>query len=245
MNSTFPTSRMQDKSAAVIVAAGVSRRMKGRDKLWTPLSGRMVLSRTVSVFQASSLINTIILVISAERLSEAMALCRNERWYKVAAVVPGGIHRQDSVRHGLDALAEISPTCRWVTIHDGARPFVTPTNLEDGLKAAMEHQAVTAAVPVKDTIKEVQQGIIASTLERTRLWMVQTPQVFSFPLIYQAHQLMRQSGHDQEDITDDATLLTRLGHQVNIFLGSYTNIKITTQEDLLLAEALLQGFAAP
>lgn len=123
-------------------------------------------------------------------------------------------------------------------IYDGARPFITEELLETGLQAAQEHQAVVAAVPVKDTIKQVQNGRIYATLDRSQLWMIQTPQIFSFPLIQQAHS----SPLAQEDVTDDATLLEQMGQHVTIFPGSYTNIKITTQEDLLFAEALLQGY---
>ncbi|HEY5005044.1 MAG TPA: 2-C-methyl-D-erythritol 4-phosphate cytidylyltransferase, partial [Ktedonobacteraceae bacterium] len=134
-------------------------------------------------------------------------------------------------------LALHNPDCRWVMIHDGARPFITEELLETGLQAALEHQAVVAAVPVKDTIKQVQNGLINATLDRSQLWMIQTPQIFSFPLIRQAHA----SPLAQEDVTDDATLLERMGQHVAVFPGSYTNIKITTQEDLLFAAALLQG----
>jgi 2-C-methyl-D-erythritol 4-phosphate cytidylyltransferase len=227
---------MQEKSAAIIVAAGSSRRMQGRDKLWIELGGRIILARTIDVFQASSLIETIVLVISAARLKDAQVLCERERWPRIA-VVCGGARRQDSVRIGLDTLASISPDCRWVMIHDGARPFVSAAMLEAGLQAAQEHQAAIAAVPVKNTIKQVQDGQICATLDRSQLWSVQTPQVFSFPLIHQAHH----SPQAQDDATDDAILLERLGQRVMIFPGSYTNIKITTQEDLLFAEALLQG----
>jgi 2-C-methyl-D-erythritol 4-phosphate cytidylyltransferase len=230
---------MQEKSAAVIVAAGASRRMQGRDKLWTPLAGRITLARTIDVFQASPLIDTIVLVTSAERLAEASKLCLLENWHKVAATVAGGTRRQDSVRIGLDTLAEIAPSCCWVMIHDGARPLVTTAILEAGLLAAQQHQAVTAAVSVKDTIKQVQHRQVTATPDRSQLWAVQTPQVFSFPLIHQAHH----TAIAQDDFTDDTTLLERLGHPVVIFNGSYTNIKITTQEDLLLAEALLRGNA--
>ena len=96
---------MQEKSAAVIVAAGSSRRMQGHDKLWIPLAGRITLARTVDVFQSSPVIDTIVLVINDERIANARALCEQEHWDKVAAIAPGGVHRQDSVRRGLDALA--------------------------------------------------------------------------------------------------------------------------------------------
>jgi 2-C-methyl-D-erythritol 4-phosphate cytidylyltransferase len=222
--------------AAVIVAAGSSRRMLGRDKLWTPLAGRITLARTLEVFQSSPLIDSIVIVTNQEHLADVADLAIHEDWHKVAAIVPGGARRQDSVRLGLDTLATITPLCSWVMIHDAARPFVTHSMLEHGLRAAQQYQAAIAAVPVKDTIKQVEGGIIASTLDRSQLWLVQTPQVFAFPLIQSAHHTPLA----QEDVTDDATLLERLGHSVAIFEGSYANIKITTQEDLLLAELMIQ-----
>lgn len=228
---------MQTQAAVVIVAAGSSRRMGGRDKLWTPLAGRLTLARTIDIFAASPLIATIVLVLNAERLDEARTLCEREQWEKIGGLVPGGTRRQDSVCVGLDKLAEIAPETRWVMIHDGARPLVTPEILEAGLRVAQEYQAAVAAVPVKDTIKQVQDGMIHSTPERSQLWTIQTPQVFAFPLIRRAHH----SGLAQAEATDDAALLERLGHPVAIFPGSYTNLKITTQEDLLVAEAFLQG----
>ncbi len=171
---------MQDRSAAIIVAAGASRRM-GRDKLWLPLAGRTTLARTIDVFQKAALIDTIVLVISAERLAETKELSQHEQWNKVVAIVPGGARRQDSVRIGLDALVAHQP--RWVMIHDGARPFVTSAILEAGLAAAQTHNAAIAGVPVKDTIKQVHEGKILATPNREQLWAVQTPQVFSFELI--------------------------------------------------------------
>ncbi len=228
---------MQETSAAIIVAAGSSRRMQGRDKLWHPVNNRVTLARTIDVFEASPLIHTVVLVLSATRLTDARRLHEHEGWRKIAAIVAGGDRRQDSVRIGLDTLAELAPETRWVMIHDGARPFITPAILDAGLIAAQQHQAAIAAVPVKDTIKQVQHNLVCATLDRAQLWMVQTPQVFSFSLIHQAHH----SAAAQADVTDDAALLELLGHPVAVFPGSYNNIKITTQEDLLLAEALMQG----
>lgn len=228
---------MQAQAAVVIVAAGTSRRMQGRDKLWTPLAGRTTLARTIDIFAATPFIETIVLVVNNERLADATALCAEEGWSKVAAVVPGGDRRQDSVRIGLDILAGLTPTCHWVMIHDGARPFVTPLILEAGMEAVQTHQAAVAAVQVKDTIKQVEDSLITATLDRARLWAIQTPQLFAFDLIHQAHHHPLA----QKDVTDDAALVELLGHPVAIFPGSYTNIKITTREDLLFAEALLQG----
>jgi 2-C-methyl-D-erythritol 4-phosphate cytidylyltransferase len=228
---------MQESCAAIIAAAGSSRRMQGRDKLWILLAGRITLARTIDVFDASPLIKSIILVLNPERLADARALCQQEGWSKITAIVAGGLRRQDSVRIGLDTLAQVARTTRWVMIHDGARPLVTSAILEAGLKAAQEYSAAVAAVAVKDTIKQVQQGLVSATLDRSELWAVQTPQVFSFSLIQHAHH----TPVAQEDVTDDAALLERLGKPVAIFPGASTNIKITTQEDMLMAEALLRG----
>src|SRR5260370_33360758 len=178
---------MQERSAAIIVAAGSSRRMEGRDKLWIPLAGRITLARTVDVFEASPIIKTIVLVINTERITEAASLCQQEEWHKIASIIAGGNRRQDSVRLGLDTLSIIAPATDWVMIHDGARPLVTPEILEAGLKAVQEYRAVVAALPVKDTIRQVQRAWIHSTLDRSQLCATQTPHAFSFPLIHPAH----------------------------------------------------------
>jgi 2-C-methyl-D-erythritol 4-phosphate cytidylyltransferase len=230
---------MPVKSSAIIAAAGSSRRMEGRDKLWTPLAGRIILARTIDVFEASPIIDNIVLVLNSERLDDVTKLCQQEGWSKITSIMEGGIRRQDSVRNGLDSLAKLAPTTQWVMIHDGARPLVTPDILEAGLKTAQECYAAIAAVPVKDTIKQVLQGWISSTLDRSQLWAIQTPQVFSFPLIHHAYQ----TAPLQQEFTDDAALLEYLGKRVAIFNGSYRNIKITTQEDMLIAEALIKGLA--
>jgi 2-C-methyl-D-erythritol 4-phosphate cytidylyltransferase len=208
--------------------------MQGRDKLWLPLAGRIILARTIDAFEASPLIDRIALVVNAARVDDATALCQNEAWRKIAAVVPGGERRQDSVRLGLDALAQVAPA--WVMIHDGARPFVTQECIAAGLQAASQHGAAIAAVPVKDTIKIVRAGSVHATLDRAELWAVQTPQVFSFPLIHQAHHRPEALA----DVTDDAALLELLGHPVVVFPGAYTNIKITTEDDLLLAQTFIE-----
>ncbi|MGZ3616857.1 MAG: 2-C-methyl-D-erythritol 4-phosphate cytidylyltransferase [Ktedonobacteraceae bacterium] len=231
---------MPVKSSVIIAAAGSSRRMEGRDKLWTPLAGRFTLARTIDVFEASPIIDSIVLVLNSERIDDANRLCQQEGWSKITCIVEGGIRRQDSVRSGLDNLAKLAPTTQWVMIHDGARPLVTSDILEAGLKAAQGCDAAIAAVPVKDTIKQVEQGWISSTLDRSQLWAIQTPQVFSFPLIYHAYQTVP----NEQEFTDDAALLEHLGKRVAVFKGSYRNIKITTQEDLLIAEALIKGLAS-
>jgi len=214
--------------------------MQGQDKLWIPLAGRLALARTLDVFDASPAIDRVVLVMNEERIADARQLCQQEGWHKIVDIVAGGQRRQDSVRQGLNALARKHPQCRWVMIHDGARPLVTPALIEAGLQAARQHEAAVAAVPIKDTIKRVEQGFVTATLDRSQHVTIQTPQVFSFPLIYAAHS----APEGQEDVTDDAALLERLGHRVAIFPGSYSNIKITTMEDVHIAEALLKGATA-
>src|SRR5258708_13207929 len=131
---------MQEEAAVVIVAAGSSRRMGGRDKLWTPLAGRITLARTIDVFNNSPLISCIILVLNPERISDVQELCRTESWQKIGGMVPGGPRRQDSVCAGLDFLATHAPKSHWVMIHDAARPLVTPEILEPGLRPVQNHQ---------------------------------------------------------------------------------------------------------
>jgi 2-C-methyl-D-erythritol 4-phosphate cytidylyltransferase len=228
---------MNNTCSAIIVAAGSSRRMQGQDKLWIPLAGRLTIARTIDIFDASPLVDRIVLVLNEERVADAAALCEQEGWRKIVGIIAGGQRRQDSVRLGLNALARITPQCQWVMIHDGARPLVTPAMLENGLRAAQQHLAAIAAIPVKDTIKRVEHDFVTATIDRSQHVAIQTPQVFSFPLIHHAHH----APEAREDVTDDAALLERLGHQVVIFPGSYTNIKITTQEDVLIAEAFLKG----
>jgi 2-C-methyl-D-erythritol 4-phosphate cytidylyltransferase len=235
---------MQTTSSAIIAAAGSSRRMKGRDKLWMPLAGRLTLARTIDVFEASPLIDKIVLVVCEERRADAAALCRQEGWRKIVEIVAGGARRQDSVRGGLAALAQRAPQTRWVMIHDGARPLVTAALIEAGLQAAQLHLAAIAAVPVKDTIKQGEEGFVRCTIDRAALWAIQTPQVFSFRLISGAYDAYAASGLP-DDVTDDAALLERLGQRVAIFPGSYANIKITTRDDILIAEALLRGAEQP
>jgi 2-C-methyl-D-erythritol 4-phosphate cytidylyltransferase len=215
---------MQDRAAAVIV----SDPARGQSLLWTPLAGRVILARAIDVFEASPLIDAIVLVLDAEHLTGADVLLRQENWHKITAIVAGGSSRQASAHIGLEALEGTGTD--WVMIHDAARPLVTQAILAAGLQAAQQHQAAIAAVPVKETIKQVQHGQISATLDRSQLWTLQTPQVFSYPL-----------AHRHFTAQKEAMLLERLGQCVFIFPGSYTNIKITTAEDLLLAEALLRG----
>jgi 2-C-methyl-D-erythritol 2,4-cyclodiphosphate synthase/2-C-methyl-D-erythritol 4-phosphate cytidylyltransferase len=212
--------------------------MAGLDKQFALAGGRPLLAYTAAVFEKSSLIREFVIVLSPENLERGHELAQAEGWTKLKSLVEGGPRRQDSVWNGLQALAGQAPA--WVMIHDGARPFVTDKILVDGLAAARETGACVAAVPVKDTIKRVDpaSGFVQETPPRELLWAIQTPQVFRFDLICQAH-LQGQS--DGVDVTDDAMMAELAGYPVKVFRAEYTNIKVTTPDDLDQARLILAG----
>lgn len=218
------------QAGAVIVGAGSSQRL-GTDKVFLPLAGKPLLAWSVDVCQNCELLSQIVIVLNESNLDSGRNLVAERGWSKVVSVCLGGERRQDSVRQGLKELKR----CDWVVIHDGARPFLTLDLIRDGLEAARGTGATTAAVPVKDTIKVGDDNeMVRETLHRQRLWAVQTPQVFRFDIITRAH------GQVTDEVTDDATLAERLGYEVKLYMGSYHNIKITTPEDLALAEIVVK-----
>jgi len=223
----------QLKVGAVIVAAGSSQRMGGMDKVLALLGNRTILARVVDIFQGCKPIDQIIIVLSEPNLERGRQLLAEQGWSKVTDIWPGGKQRQDSVVAGLSRLQD----CDWVVIHDGARPLLTEEIINRGLSEARETGAAAAAVPVTDTIK-VSSGdrIIRETLSRQNLWAVQTPQVFRLDIIAEAYR------KSKGEVTDDASLVEQLGHQVKLYMGSYDNIKITTPRDLALAEVLWQKY---
>jgi len=219
------------QAGAVIVRAGSSQRL-GADKVFLPLAGKPLLAWSVDVCQNCELLSQIVIVLNESNLHSGRNLVAERSWSKVVGVCLGGERRQDSVRQGLKELKR----CDWVVIHDGARPFLTLDLIRDGLEAARGTGVATAAVPVKDTIKLGDDNeMVRETLHRQRLWAVQTPQVFRFDIITRAH------GQVTDEVTDDATLAERLGYEVKLYMGSYHNIKITTPEDLALAEIVVKG----
>ncbi|MBF8299110.1 MAG: 2-C-methyl-D-erythritol 4-phosphate cytidylyltransferase [Dehalococcoidia bacterium] len=206
--------------------------MEGVDKLLADVHGAPLLDRTVQFFQESSLVDDIVLVLRPELVLEWRDRAKRHGWSKITAVVGGGTRRQDSVAAGLSSLAR----CDWVMIHDGARPCVTEGILLRGLEAAEETGAAIAAVPAKDTVKLVRDDLVVeSTPIREAVWLVQTPQIFAFDIISKAYQT---SDHD---VTDDASLVEQAGFKVKVFMGAYTNIKVTTPDDLELVETFLRG----
>jgi 2-C-methyl-D-erythritol 4-phosphate cytidylyltransferase len=229
----MPRAKIQGKNKSsklgvVIVAAGTSQRMAGINKLFAPLRGKPLLAWSVDTCQRYNLVQQIVLVLNDKDLARGQKLKKERGWSKVT-LCPGGARRQDSVKEGLRQMRD----CDWVMIHDGARPFLTPDLIEDGLKIVEEIGAAIAAVPIKDTIKLVDsENLIGETLQRNRLWAAQTPQIFSFDVITKAYENL------SADITDDATAVERLGHKVQLYMSDHKNIKVTTAEDLALARII-------
>ena len=221
----------RQRVGAVIAAAGSSRRMDGIDKVFALLGGEPVLARVLEVFQRCNPIDQVVVVLSEQNLEWGKQLVIERGWSQVIDVCVGGRRRQDSVAAGLRRLSN----CNWVVIHDGARPLVTVDLINRGLEAARETGAAVAAVPVVDTIK-VAGGdrIIRQTPPRQNLWAVQTPQVFDIKIMTEAYS--RAGG----EVTDDASLVEQLGYRVKIYMGAYSNVKITAPGDLAVAEALRQ-----
>ncbi len=223
----------RQKVGVVIAAAGSSQRMDGADKVFALLGGEPILARVVGAFQGCNPVNQIVVVLSEQNLERGKQLVIEQGWSEVIDVCVGGRRRQDSVAAGLKRLS----SCNWVVIHDGSRPLVTVDLIDRGLEAARETGAAVAAVPVTDTIKIAgDDRIVRQTPPRQNLWAVQTPQVFGIKIITEAYS--RASG----DVTDDASLVEQLGYRVKIYMGAYDNIKVTTPDDLALAEVLWRKY---
>lgn len=222
--------------AAIIVAAGQGKRMGGAmNKVWLPLAGQPVLSYSLRVFAAVPGIEQIIVVAAATEQRLVEALLADMELPVSWTVVAGGAQRQDSVAAGL---ACVAPEAELVVIHDGARPLIDVATAQRALTEAAQWPAVCVGVRVKDTIKVVDgDGCITATPPRDGLWSVQTPQVFRAELLRRAYAVAAADGFVG---TDDASLVERLGGAVRMIEGSYDNLKITTPEDLPLAERLLR-----
>ena len=219
---------------AVIAAAGSSSRMGGRDKLAEPLDGIPVILRTLAAVEAVPEIREIVVVTREDRVEEYRRLLG--QCSRLRAVVPGGSARQESVRNGARAL---SPDCTLAAIHDGARPLGTPVVFARCIEAARSCGAATAAVPVKDTIKLADEaGRVLDTPDRSRLWAVQTPQIFDRERYLRAAEEAERRGLS---CTDDCQLFEAMGWEVQLVMGDYRNLKLTTPEDFLAAGAYLEG----
>ena len=221
--------------AAVVPAAGHAARMGGRDKLLEPLGGQPVLVHTLRALDNCPLIAEIVVVTRPDLIVPLGQLCKDCAFAHVSKLIVGGDTRTESVLAGV---REIRSDAALVAIHDGARPFVSQAVLEQAIRKAAACGAAAPAVPVKDTVKQSTGGMVSATLDRSTLFAVQTPQVFQADLIRAA---LGQALADRAAITDDCSAVERLGIPVALTEGSYTNIKITTPEDLIVGEALLQA----
>ena len=228
---------MNRNVTAIIPAAGMGKRMGGaipKPFLW--IGGRPILAHTLDAFERCDSVDEVILVVGTADLQlVSEEVVDRYEFTKVRKILSGGEKRQDSVWEGLKA---VEAGTEIVVIHDGVRPFVAPEHLSESIGQCRKCDAVITAVPVKDTIKEAEDGLVTSTLDREKLWAIQTPQTFALDLILRAHQ---QAMGAALIATDDAALVERLGHPVHLLRGSYHNIKITTPEDLALGEIILKN----
>jgi len=222
---------------AVIVAAGKGERMGTLlPKPFLPLAGVPLLIHTVRNLLRSRLITKLVIVVAAEREAFLRDLLESHGPFSVPiGLVHGGPERQDSVRLGLAAL---DPECEIVVIHDAARPLIAAEIVDRSVAVAAEVGGALVAIPVRDTIKQVDENhTVLATIPRQSLWLAQTPQTFRVPLIREAHACALREG---VVATDDAALLERMGRRVKVVSGDPLNFKITTPDDLRLAEVLLE-----
>ena len=227
-----------------VLAAGQGKRMQSAvAKQFLLLNNEPVVCHSLRAFEESD-VETVILVTGADEIE----YCREEivhkyGFKKVSAIVAGGKERYHSVYEGLCALSGELEEDGIVLIHDGARPMITQEIIARTIEAAKEHGACVAAMPVKDTIKVADsKGFAAATLDRSTLWQIQTPQTFQYGLVYGAYKMLLSDESYQKGITDDAMVVESMhGGNVKLVEGSYENIKVTTPEDMIVAESFLKS----
>jgi len=226
------------KIFALIPAAGMGKRMgAGKNKQYLALDGMPILAHTLKVFQGAPFVEGIYLITPEPEIPYCTSdVVERYGLSKVRAVVAGGAERQYSVHNGLKAMHEVADD-DLVLIHDGVRPFVSPGLLLQAADVADRFGGALVAVPVKDTVKIVRDGVVTATPPREELWLAQTPQAFRYGMIRSAYEAAAADGFLG---TDDASLFERQGWPLHIVSGDYRNIKITTPEDMVLAEAFLK-----
>jgi 2-C-methyl-D-erythritol 4-phosphate cytidylyltransferase len=226
---------MSEPLSAVVVAAGRSQRM-GFDKLLTPLGGRPMLLHTLERIMATELPEEIILVVRPGSQAEMEATIAPLKGNGRVRLIEGGAQRQDSVAAGLRAVSDSS---EYVMVHDAARPFITRELIDVVLAAAKLSDAAVCGAPCSDSIKEVgEDGLVIQTIDRSRLWTVQTPQIFRTKLLRESYEAALKTGMI---FTDDTAVVEMMGHPVRIVLYHGVNLKVTTPADWALAEALLRA----
>ena len=222
---------------ALIPAAGMGKRMGvGVRKPFLLIGDKPILAETLLRFEDSAEVDEVYVIVAknAEDLFKEDIL-RRFNLKKVTKIVIGGVERQDSVKNGVDAIA---PPCDLVMVHDGARPLITTELIDESVLETWKSDATVVAVPVKETVKRLgANGTISETLDRSQLWLAQTPQTFKYDIIKRAHE---NAYENKICGTDESSLVERLGINVRIIRGLYENIKVTTPEDLLIARAFLR-----
>ncbi|MBE5869415.1 MAG: 2-C-methyl-D-erythritol 4-phosphate cytidylyltransferase [Lachnospiraceae bacterium] len=240
---------MKEKCTAIVLAAGVGKRMQSNvAKQYMILGDKPVIWYALQTFEQNERITDVILVVGKGEIPYGRSeIVEKYGFQKVISVVEGGAERYLSVWNGLQAMRKTGQIADYVFIHDGARPFLNEQMIEETYREVTEYGACVVGMPVKDTIKVAdEEGIAVKTPERKSLWAVQTPQVFRGELILEAYKtLIDRLEHKKVGpvftVTDDAMVVeTMLQHPVKLVTGSYENIKITTPEDMLMAEAILK-----
>ena len=223
-------------NGVVIVAAGTGSRMNmGINKQFIKLEGKEIIAYTIEKFYNNSNIEDIVVVVKEDESEFFKKEILDKYNFKNVKIAYGGKERQDSVYNGLKLLDE---KCDVVLIHDGARPFVSDKIIDKSIEEAKEHKAIVVGVPVKDTIKVIDNDKnIVDTPNRSVLWAVQTPQTFDYNILIDAY---KDAFKNKFYVTDDAMLVERIGYKVKMLEGSYNNIKITTQEDLNIGSQILR-----
>ena len=213
----------------------------GVPKQFQPIGGKPILAHTMAAFNRAEIVGKIVVTAPAEYVDHAWEIAKANNLDKVRGVVAGGTSRAESIYAALKALPFMGNTGHDVVlIHDGVRPFVSVELIKAVARAASTHGAAIAGVPLSDTIKEVDKKLrVTSTPDRSRYWRVQTPQGFTYDMLMKAYAQGEKDG-TLAQATDDSTLVERLGTKVTMVEGSPGNIKITTPEDMVIGEALLQ-----
>ncbi len=231
----YKISKQQNKGIPVIIAAaGASRRMGGENKQFSAIAGIPVLAKTLLAFENSDEISSIIVVTSKESINEVQLLAEEYMIEKLTDIVEGGRNRAESVKNGFACL---DAKCQKVLIHDGARPLVDNETICRVVKTLETEKAVCPAVPVKDTLKTVNNGEVTATLDREKIVSIQTPQ----GVWANEYRQALEKANDFSSFTDDMSVMESAGFKVVTVMGSYKNIKITTPEDLIVANAFVES----
>ena len=224
------------KNFAVILASGNAVRMSGIDKMIGLVAGKPLVSFSIEAFLNFKTFDQIYVTVNDSNEAVIKEIVRGYSSIdNDIVVIPGGIRRQDSVKNALDMILNANI----VAVHDGARPLLTEKLIVEGLELAIKYDSAIPVVPIEDTIKEITPDFeITRTLERSKIYRSQTPQFFNFGMLYRAHKTI------DEDMTDDAAMLEKIGHSIKAYTGDRKNLKITMPEDILVAEAYLDRRAS-